>query len=84
MTTRTFGLLYVFKSRLTVTTTLLLAFSDTPASGSQPKNGTRGGGELLANDESASSGVDEPPGWACLHDDFLYSPVPHFFFEDVR
>ena len=54
MTTRTLGLLYVVRFRLIVAATLLLAFAATPTSGSQPKNGTRGGGEILANDESAS------------------------------
>ena len=49
MTTRSLGLLYVFRSRLIVAATLLLAFAATPTSGSQPKNGTRAGGEILAN-----------------------------------
>ena len=54
MTTRSLGLLYVSRSWLIVAATLLLAFAATPTSGSQPKNATRAGGEILANDETAS------------------------------
>jgi hypothetical protein len=54
MTTRSLGLLCVFRSWLIVAATLLLAFAATPTSGSQPKNGTRAEGEILANDETAS------------------------------
>ena len=43
MTTRSLGLLYVFRSPLIVAATLLLTFAATPTSGSQPKNGTRTG-----------------------------------------
>ena len=54
MTTRSLGLLDVFRSRLIVAATLLVAFATIPTSGSQPKNGTRAGAEILANDETAS------------------------------
>ena len=54
MTARSLGLLYVFRSRMIVAATLLLAFAASPTSGSQPKIGTRAGGEILANDETAS------------------------------
>ena len=54
MTTRSLGLLYVFRSRLIVAATLLLTFAATPTSGSQPKNGTRTGGETSGNDGTAS------------------------------
>jgi hypothetical protein len=54
MTTRSRGLLYVVRSRLIVAASLLLAFAATPTSGSQPKNGSRAGGEILANQETAS------------------------------
>jgi hypothetical protein len=53
MTTRSHGLQFV-RTRLIVAATLLLAFAATSTSGSHPKNGTRGGGEILANDETAS------------------------------
>jgi hypothetical protein len=46
MTTRSLGLLYVFRSRLIVAATLLLAFADTPTSGSRPKNANFRGGIL--------------------------------------
>ena len=51
MTTRSFGLLYVFRSRLIVAATLLLTFAATPTSGSPPENGTRTG---RGNDGTAS------------------------------
>ena len=54
MTTRSLGPLYVFRSRLIVAATLLLTFAATPTSGSQPKNGTRAGGETSGNDGTAS------------------------------
>ncbi len=54
MTTRSLGLLYAFRFWLFVAVTLLLAFAAIPTSGSQPKSGTRAGGEILANDETAS------------------------------
>ena len=54
MTTRSLGLLHVFRSRLIVAATLLLTLAATPTSGSQPKNGTRTGRATSGNDETAS------------------------------
>src|SRR5262245_45079097 len=54
MTARSLGPLYVFWSRLVVSAVLLLTFAATPTPGSQPKDGTRAGGETLANDGAVS------------------------------
>ena len=51
VTTRSFSLLYVFRSRLIVAATLLLTFAATPTSGSPPQSGTRTG---QGNDGTAS------------------------------
>jgi hypothetical protein len=56
MSTRSLGLLYVFRSRLIVAATLLLTYAVTPASGSQPENATRAGDENLGNGGTASGG----------------------------
>ena len=52
--TRSFGLLYVIRSRLIVVATLLPTFAATPTSGSPPENGTWTGRETLGNDGTAS------------------------------
>ena len=54
VTTRSFGLLYVFRSRLIVAATLLPTFAATPTSGSPPENGTWTGRATLGNDGTAS------------------------------
>ena len=54
MTTRSFGLLYVFRSRLIVAATLLPTFAAIPTSGSPPENGTWTGRATLGNDGTAS------------------------------
>ncbi len=55
MTTRSPGLLHVFRLRLIVAAALLLTFAATPTWGSQPKSGTRTERAILGNDETASS-----------------------------
>ena len=54
MTARSLGPLYVFGSRLIVSAILLLTFAATPTPGSQPKNGTRAGGETPVKDGAVS------------------------------
>src|SRR5690242_19052467 len=54
MTNRSLGLLTMFRFRLIVAATWLLTLSATPASGSQPKNGTRTGRATSGNDGTAS------------------------------
>ena len=54
MTTRIPGLLYVFGSPPMAAVTLLLTFAATPTSSAQPKNATRTGPAIAANDGIAS------------------------------
>ena len=56
MTSRSLGLLYVFRSPLIVAATLLQPIAAIPMSGSQPKNATRAGAEALGNERTASGG----------------------------
>ncbi len=54
MTARSLGLLYVLRPPLLAAAALLLTLAGSPTPGSQPKNGTRAGGEILGNGGAAA------------------------------